>query len=140
MLGKEREKAADIRVQGLVAIAAGVVVFAALFLPWLSAEHTAISGITQSTDKAAVAVPLAQIFFAVLVIFGGSVHCVGYRIGIKVATVASVFAFFTSVMVIVVTLTEADSHGGETLRLLIGPWIGAAGAVFGALSSKLERR
>ncbi|MGB9134723.1 MAG: hypothetical protein WCC63_03950 [Candidatus Bathyarchaeia archaeon] len=140
MLGKEKEKTADIRVQGTIAIAAGVIIFAALLLPWLSGGRAAISGITQSRDKAAVAVPLTLIFLAVLTVFGGTIHCVGYKVGIRIATLSSALAFLISVLVIIATLAGADSGEGSTLNLLIGPWIGAAGAVFGALSSKLERK
>jgi hypothetical protein len=140
MLGREKDKTADIRVQGIVAFAAGVIICAALLLPWLSGERTAISGITQSRDRAAVAVPLTLIFLAVLTIFGGTIHCVGYKVGIKIATIASSLAFLISVLVIIATLAGADSNEGNTLNLLIGPWIGAAGAIFGALSSQLERK
>ena len=43
-------------------------------------------------------------------------------------------------MAIIFTLVSAENFEGQTLNLLIGPWIGAAGAVFGAISSKLERK
>lgn len=140
MIELKKGQTADIRVQGLIAIAAGVIIFAALFLPWLSIEHTAISGLTHSRNQAAaVVVPMTLILLAVLTIFGGAIHILGYKIGIQVATVTSAVAFFISVMVIIVTLASADTQEG-TLTLLIGPWIGAAGAIFGAISSKLERK
>jgi len=136
----EKEQAADILVQGGVAIAAGIIIFAALFLPWLSTEYTAISGLTRAQDQAAVAIPMTLILLAVLTIFGGTIHIADYKVGIQLATVTSAIAFFISVMVIIITLISAENFEGQTLKLLIGPWIGAAGAIFGAISSKLERK
>ena len=138
MLG--REKGADIHVQGLVAIVAGITVFAALLLPWLTPDHSAISGMTRTRDSVKLAVPMTLIFLAILTIFGGAIHILGYKVGIQIATMTSAIAFFISVMVIIATLAGVESNDGKTLNLLIGPWIGAAGAVFGALSSKLERK
>ncbi len=129
----------DILVQGIVAIAAGIIFFAVLFLPWLSTEYTALSGLTRAKDQASVAIPMTLIILAIVTIFGGAVHMAGYRIGIQLATLTSALAFFISIMVIVATLAGADRFEGETINLLIGPWIGAAGAIFGAISSKLER-
>jgi hypothetical protein len=140
MLVREKEKTADVRVQGIVAIVAGVIMFSALLLPWLSTQYNALLGLTHAESQAAVAIPMTMIFLAVLTIFGGTIHILGYKVGIQIATVTSAIAFFISVMVIIVTLANVDTHGGRTLNLLIGPWIGAAGAVFGALSSKLERK
>jgi len=137
-VGKER--AADILVQGGVAIAAGVILFAALFLPWLTTKYTAISGMTHAENQAQLVIPLTLILLAVLIVFGGSIHILGYKVGIQLATVTSAIAFFISVMVIIVTLASANNSQGSTLRLLIGPWICAAGSIFGAISSKLERR
>ncbi len=134
-----REETADTFVQGGVAIAAGVILFAALFLPWLSTSYTAIAGLTRAEDQAAVAIPMTLILLAILTVFGGTIHILGYGVGIQLATVTSAIAFFISVMVIIVTLASASSFEGRTLNLLIGPWIGAAGAIFGAISSKLER-
>lgn len=134
-----REETADTFVQGGVAIAAGVILFAALFLPWLSTRYTAIAGLTRAEDQAAVAIPMTLILLAILTVFGGTIHILGYGVGIQLATVTSAIAFFISVMVIIVTLASASSFEGRTLNLLIGPWIGAAGAIFGAISSKLER-
>jgi hypothetical protein len=61
-------------------------------------------------------------------------------VGIQVATLTSAVAFFISVMVIIATLALASSFEGRTLDLLVGPWIGAAGSIFGVISSKLEHR
>jgi predicted neutral ceramidase superfamily lipid hydrolase len=135
-----KEQAADILVQGGVAIAAGVMFFTALFLPWLTTEYTAISGMTHAENQAQLVIPLTLILLAVLTIFGGSIHILGYRMGIHLATVTSAIAFFISVMVIIVTLASANNSPGNTLNLLIGPWICAAGSIFGAISSKLERK
>lgn len=140
MIDVEKEQMADILVQGGVAIAAGVILFSALFLPWLSAGKSAVSGLTQAKDQAQVAIPMTLILLAILTVFGGIIHIAGYKVGIQLATVTSAIAFFISVMVIIVTLAVADSLKGNTLNLLIGPWIGAAGAIFGAISSKLERK
>ena len=131
------EKEADILVQGGVAIAAGVIIFAALFLPWLDAERAAIYGLTQAENQAQVVIPMTLILLSVLTIFGGAIHILKYPVGIQLTTVTSAVAFFISVMVIVVTLASA---GPKTLHLLIGPWISAAGSIFGAISSKLERK
>lgn len=140
MIGREKEQTEDIIVQGSVAIAAGVILFAALFLPWLSTEYTAIAGLTHAKDQSAVAIPMTLILLAVLTIFGGTIHILNYKVGIQIATVTSTLAFFISIMVIIVTLANADNLEGQTLNLLIGPWISAAGAIFGAISSKLERK
>lgn len=140
MIGLEKEQTADILVQGGVAIAAGIILLAALFLPWLSTEQTAIAGLTQAKDQAQVAIPMTLIFLAILAIFGGIIHIAGYKVGIQIATVVSALAFFISVMVIIVTLASVESFEGQTLNLLIGPWIGAAGAIIGTISSKLERK
>ncbi|MFQ6067948.1 MAG: hypothetical protein ACE5KD_00230 [Candidatus Bathyarchaeia archaeon] len=140
MIKVEKKRTADIVVQGGVAIAAGIIIVAALYLPWLSTKNTAISGLTKAEDQAAVAIPMTLILLAVLTIFGGIIHIAGYEVGIKLATVASAIAFFISVMVIIVTLVGANNLEGNTLNLLIGPWIGVAGAIFGAISSKLERK
>ena len=140
MIGKEKEKTEDILVQGIVAIAAGIIIFAALFLPWLSIKYAAIFGLASAENQAQVVIPMTLILIATLTIFGGSIHILGYKVGIQLATVMSGIAFFISVMVIVVTLSIANNLEGQTLNLLIGPWIGAAGAIFGAISSKLERK
>jgi hypothetical protein len=140
LIKSEKEQMADILVQGGVAIAAGIILFAALFLPWLSTGYTAISGLTHAKNQAAVAIPMTLIFLAILTIFGGTIHIAGYIVGIQLATISSALAFFISVMVIIITLVSAENFEGQTLNLLIGPWIGAAGAVFGAISSKLERK
>ncbi len=131
---------ADTLVQGGVAIATGVIIFSALFLPWLSTQHNAISGLWHAKDQAAIVIPMTLILLVVLTIFGGAIHIVGYEVGIQLATVTSAAAFFISVMVIVVTLASANSLEGRTLNLLIGPWIAAGGSIFGAISSKLERK
>jgi hypothetical protein len=137
-LGKERAK--DAFVQGGVAIAAGVIIFTALFLPWLSTRYTAISGLTRAEDQASVAIPMTLILVSVLTVFGGTIHILGYSVGIQVATLTSAVAFFISAMVIIATLALASSFEGKTLDLLVGPWIGAAGSIFGVISSKLEHR
>ncbi len=133
-------QAADALVQGGVAIAAGVILFAALFLPWLSTEYSALSGLARADNQAAIVTPLTLILLGILIVFGGAIHILGYRVGIQVCTVASALAFFISVMVIIVTLAGVEGIEGEPLRFTIGPWLGAAGAIFGAISSKLERR
>lgn len=140
MLGREKEKPVDIHVQGVVAIIAGIIVFAALLLPWLSPDYSAISGMTRTKDSVKLAVPMTLIFLAVLTVFGGAIHMLGYEVGIQISTMTSAIAFFISVMVIIATLAGVENNEGKTLGLLIGPWIGAAGAVFGVLSSKLERK
>ena len=137
-LGKEQTE--DILVQGSVAIAAGVIMFATLFLPWLSTDYTAIAGLTRAEDQAGLVIPMVLILISIMTVFGGAIHILGYKTGIQLATVTSAIAFFISVMVIVVTLGGANNAGGTTLSLLIGPWIGAAGSIFGAISSKLERK
>lgn len=86
------------------------------------------------------AVPMTLVFFGLLTIFGGVIHIAGYEIGIKISTVTSTVALFISVMVIIVTLANANTNEGRTLALLVGPWIGAAGGVFGVISSMLERK
>ncbi|UCH31665.1 MAG: hypothetical protein JSV05_09290 [Candidatus Bathyarchaeota archaeon] len=139
MIGLKKEKARDALVQGSVAIAAGVIIFTALFLPWLSTEYPGISGLIHPKDQAALVIPMTLILITVLNIFGGAIHILGYTVGIQLATVTSAIAFFISVMVIVITVASADNFEGSTLDLLIGPWISAAGSIFGAISSKLER-
>ena len=134
-----RQKKADIFLQGSVAICAGVVFIAILFLPWLSTEYSAINGLVRARNHAAIVIPMTLMIIAVLTIFGGTIHLAGYRVGIQLATVMSALAFFISVMVIIVTLASANDFEGKTLNLLIGPWIGVAGAIFAAISSKLER-
>ncbi len=140
LIEREKEQTADILVQGGVAIAAGIILFAALFLPWLSTRYTAISGLARGEDQAAVVIPMTFILLSILTIFGGVIHIANYKVGIQLATVTSAIAFFISVMVIIVTLASAESYEGKTLTLLIGPWIGVAGSIFGAISSKLERK
>ncbi len=137
-LGKEQTE--DILVQGSVAIAAGVIIFATLFLPWLSTDYSAISGLTRAEYPAALAIPMVLILISILTVFGGAIHILGYRIGIQIATIMSAITFFISVMVIVVTLGSVNNSEGEILTLLVGPWICAAGSIFGAISSKLERK
>lgn len=137
---ERRDQKTDIFVQGGVAIAAGIVLFSALFLPWLAPERNAISGLSRAENQAQVAIPMTLILLAVLTIFGGVIHILSYSVGIQIATVTSAISFFISVMVIVVTLASVGDLGGETLNLLVGPWIAAAGAIFGAISSKLERK
>jgi hypothetical membrane protein len=136
----DEKQAADALVQGGVGIAAGIILFSALFLPWLSTEYSALSGLARAENQAAIATPLTLILLGVLTIFVGAVHILGYKVGVQICTVASALAFFISVMVIVVTLVGVESLEGEPLRFTIGPWLGAAGAIFGAVSSKLERR
>jgi len=133
----QKKEAADILVQGSVAIAAGIIFFGALFLPWLEAGGPAIAGIAYAKAQAQVAIPMTMILLATLTIFGGAIHIAKYKVGIQLATITSAIAFFISVMVIIVTLASASE---KTLSLLIGPWIAAAGAIFGAISSKLERK
>jgi hypothetical protein len=140
LIERNKEQAADILVQGGVAITSGVIIFATLFLPWLSTRYTAIAGLVHPEDQAAVAIPMTLILLATLTVFGGTIHILGYKVGIQIATFMSAIAFFISVMVIIVTLASASAYGGRTLSLLVGPWIGAAGSVFGAISSKLERK
>jgi O-antigen/teichoic acid export membrane protein len=140
VLGRENVRTADVRVQGIVAITAGIIVIAALLLPWLSSEHSALSGMNRTREPLEQVVPMTLVFLAFLTIFGGTIHIAGYKIGIKIATVTSAVALFISVMVIVVTLANANANEGNTLNLLVGPWIGAAGAIFGVISSLLERK
>ena len=137
-LGKEQN--IDTIVQGSVAIASGIIIFAALFLPWLDHGKSAILGLTQAKSQAQLAVPMTLILLSILTIFSGTIHILGYKIGMQLAMVTSAAEFFISIMVIVVTLASADTYGGRTITLLVGPWIGAAGAVFGAISSKLQRK
>jgi hypothetical protein len=135
-----REQVEDILVQGCVSIASGVVILAALFMPWLSSEYTAIAGLIHAKNQTAyLAVPLTLILISILMIFGGAIHILGYKIGIQLATVTSAVAFFISVMVVVVTLASLNDFDGTALDLLIGPWIGVIGSIFGTLSSKLKR-
>lgn len=129
---------ADIFVQGSVAIAAGVIFFAVLFLPWLY-EGTALSGLVHPASQAALIIPMTLIILAIITIFGGAIHMAGFGVGIKLATVTSAVALFISIMAIVVTVVSATLLE-EAIKLLIGPWICAAGAIFGAISSTLERR
>lgn len=136
----ERKPVGDILVQGGVAITAGIIIFAALFLPWLSTEYTAISGMTHAETQAAVVIPMTLILIATLTVFGGIIHILGYVVGIQLATVMSAAAFFISVMIIIITLVGANSSGEPILDRLIGPWISTAGSIFGAISSKLERK
>lgn len=140
MIGLGKEKAKDASVQGGVAIAAGIIIFTALFLPWLSADYTAISGLTGPKSQASVAIPMTLILVSLLTVFGGAIHILGYRVGIQIATLTSTVAFFISVMAIIVTLVTSSNPEGNTLDLLIGPWIGTAGSIFGSISSTLERR
>ncbi len=140
MFDKRKDQAADALVQGGVAIAAGVMLFASLFLPWLTTKYTAIAGMTHAENQAQLVIPLTLILLAVLTFFGGGIHILGYKVGIQLATATSAIAFFISVMVIIATLADANDAQGQTLRLLVGPWICAAGSIFGAISSKLERR
>ena len=83
---------------------------------------------------------MTLIILSIMTIFGGIAHIAGYNVGIQLATVMSAIAFFISVMAIVATLATATYHEGSTLQLLIGPWIGVAGAIFGVISSRLERK
>ncbi len=136
MLGKEKK--ADIRVQGTVAMVAGIIILAALFLPWLDQGNT-IYTLTRVRNPALAAI-LTLILLAILTIFGGAIHIAGYKIGIQITTIASVTAFFITILVIITTIANADNIEGRTLNLLIGPWVAAAGAIFGAISSKLERK
>jgi hypothetical protein len=135
---REANGSSDVLVQGIVAIVSGIIVFAALFLPWLG-TNAALWGLRDARNQAQLAIPMTLILLSVLVIFGGLIHIGGYKVGIQIATVLSALAFFISVMVIVATLATAENSAGTTLNLLVGPWIAAAGAVFGAISSKLER-
>jgi len=86
---EEKNQTADILVQGGVAITAGVILLAALFLPWFSTKYSAITGLTQAEDQTAVVIPLTLILLAILMIFGGGIHILGYGVGIKLATVMS---------------------------------------------------
>jgi len=140
LIEREKEQTADIFVQGGVAIAAGCIIFAALFLPWLDVKENAIYGLTHAQNQAQLVIPMVLILIAILTIFGGTIHILGYGVGIQLATVASTIAFFISVMVITITLASANDLEGNTVSLLIGPWIAAAGAIFGTISSKLERK
>ena len=133
------KKRADRFVQGSVAIIAGMIFMAVLNLPWLSLEYSAINGLFHSEDQLAVAVPMVLILFGVITIFGGVIHIAGYNIGIQMVTAISALTFFISVMVIIVTLLD-PSNTGSVLNLLVGPWVCAAGAIFGAISSRLERK
>ena len=126
----------DVRVQGGVAIFAGVVYFAVLFFPWLSGESSAISGLLNPQDQAAVAIPMILIVLSIMTVFGGVIHIAGYDLGIQLVTLMSAITFFISVMVIIVTLFTESTK----VSLLLGPWIGAASAIIGTLSSKLERK
>jgi len=140
LIEREKEQIADIFVQGGVAIAAGVIIFAALCLPWLDVKENAIYGLAHAQNQAQLVIPMVLILLAILTIFGGTIHILGYEVGIQLATITSAIAFFISVMAIIVTLANANDFKENTLSLLIGPWIGAAGAIFGIISSKLERR
>lgn len=132
--GKKRDP--DVLVQGGLAIFAGVIYFIMLFLPWLSGRSSAISGLTDPQDQAAIAIPMILILLSIMTIFGGALHIVGYELGIQLATLMSAITFFISVMVIIITLFNENSE----INLLLGPWICAAGAILGTLSSKLKRK
>jgi hypothetical membrane protein len=136
----DEKQAADALVQGGMAIVAGIILLAALSLPWLSTDYSALSGLARAENQAAIATPLTLILLGVLIVFGGAVHILGYKVGIQVCTFASALAFFISIMVIIITLAGVESLEGEPLSFTIGPWLGATGAIFGAISSKLERR
>jgi len=86
---------------------------------------------------AEMAVPMTLILLSILIIFGGIIHIAGYQVGIQLATLASSITFFISVMVIIISLTSSPSS--VALDILIGPWISAAGSIFGTISSKIER-
>jgi len=133
-IGKNRNP--DILVQGGLAIFAGVIYFVVLFLPWLSGRPSAISGLVDPQDQAALAIPMILILLSIMTIFGGVIHIAGYELGIQLATLMSAITFFISVMVIIVTLFTESSE----INLLLGPWICAAGAILGTLSSKLKRK
>lgn len=137
---EEKNQTVDILVQGGVAITAGIILLAALFLPWLSTSYSAITGLTQTEDPVAVVTPLTLILLAILMIFGGAIHILDYRIGIKLSTITSALAFCISILVIIFDLTNSERFEGKILNVLIGPWVGVAGTIFGAISSKLERK
>jgi hypothetical protein len=137
---EEKNQTTDVLVQGGVSITAGITLLAALLLPWLSTKYSAIIGLTQAVDQAAVVIPLTLILLATLMIFGGAIHILGYRVGIKLATVMSAIGFCISILVIVFTLAYPEKFEGKMLNVLIGPWLGVAGTIFGAISSKLERK
>ncbi|MCK4222980.1 hypothetical protein KAX01_01680 [Candidatus Bathyarchaeota archaeon] len=132
--GKKRNP--DILVQGGLAIFAGVIYFTVLFLPWLSGRSSAISGLADPQDQAAIAIPMILILLSIMTIFGGALHIARYELGIQLATLMSAIAFFISVMVIIITLFNENLE----INLLLGPWICAAGAILGTLSSKLKRK
>ncbi|MFP3985771.1 MAG: hypothetical protein ACLFU9_07410, partial [Candidatus Bathyarchaeia archaeon] len=62
----------DILVQGGVAIAAGAIFLATLLFPWLSIQHSAISGLMLAKSQTAVVIPMTLILLSVLTIFGGA--------------------------------------------------------------------
>lgn len=126
----------DILVQGGLAIFAGVIYFVVLFLPWLSGRSSAISGLADPQDQAAIAIPMILILLSIMTIFGGALHIARYELGIQLATLMSAITFFISVMVIIITLFNENLE----INLLLGPWICAAGAILGTLSSKLKRK
>lgn len=132
--GKKRDP--DVLVQGGLAIFAGVIYFIMLFLPWLSGRSSAISGLADPQDQAAIAIPMILILLSIMTVFGGALHIVGYELGIQLATLMSAITFFISVMVIIITLFNENLE----INLLLGPWICAAGAILGTLSSKLKRK
>ena len=132
--GKKRNP--DVLVQGELSIFAGVIYFVVLFLPWLSGRSSAISGLTDPQDQVAIAIPMILILLSIMTVFGGVLHIVGYELGMQLATLMSAIAFFISVMVIIVTLFNESLE----INLLLGPWICAAGAILGTLSSKLKKK
>ncbi|NIO36889.1 hypothetical protein GTO27_04205, partial [Candidatus Bathyarchaeota archaeon] len=68
MIEIEGQWTKDILVQGTVAIASGIIIFGALFLPWLS-TNSAISGLTHAEGHAQIAIPMTLILLAILIIF-----------------------------------------------------------------------
>ncbi|MEM2507434.1 MAG: hypothetical protein QXF61_10375 [Nitrososphaeria archaeon] len=134
-------------IQGFVGLCSGVVTLISLFLPWIYVEFSGgffITGIEIGEafiyvlkNQFLKAVSYFLLLTSVLIIVGGFIHILGYKIGKNMLETAAGLSLFISV-VIVLALSFIPI---ETLHISLesSPFYYIFGAILGVISTRLER-
>jgi len=134
-------------VQGIVGVCGGIITLFTLFLPWITMQYPyriSLSGLEIGdvfvyilNNQFLKSISFFLLLFSFLIILGGYLHIMGYRIGKKITETSSGIALFISI-VLVLGLSLTPSRN-LPISIEINPFIYIFGAILGVISIKLEK-
>lgn len=134
-------------IQGFVGVCGGVVSLISLFLPWTFVESSGgVSLIGLEIGEAFIyvlnnqflkAISFFLLLTSVLIIVGGFIHILGYKIGRKLIETSAGLSLLISV-VIVIALSVIPIHTFP-LSIESSPFYYIFGAILGVISTRLEK-